>query len=67
MRQALVSKPLFCQFSSIGSLGKNEDWFVGELGKSLAAQKGVTPQSARDLAKKQLKLVFPTEEDVRWR
>ncbi|KAJ3195291.1 tyrosyl-DNA phosphodiesterase 1, partial [Irineochytrium annulatum] len=57
----LQSSSIIMQFSSCGSLGKDDSWLTGEFAASLSHAK-----NRRDtLARTPIKIVFPTSEDVR--
>ncbi len=51
---------IICQFSSIGSLGKDEKWLIEEFADSLKHAKNQSQCSEPEI-----KLVYPTVENVR--
>src|SRR5436190_1858978 len=51
---------IICQFSSIGSLGKDEKWLIEEFAESLKHAK-----NRNQCGDPEIKLVYPTVENVR--
>ena len=55
-----LDSTIICQFSSIGSLGKDEKWLIEEFAESLKHAK-----NRNQCGDPEIKLVYPTVENVR--